>query len=281
MQPPQLLRLPSTMTRFFLLTLLLSRQVAFGQLADSFSKITFRYDKGHYTFGSSGLYSISEIIEYSKLSNSTYQLSNHIQLRKYYDSATNAIAVDTLRLRSSKKSIAESKTEKLFTELNISRDNFNADYVKPFLTAPTKSEVLEVAKKYDLKWMFENEYSDREDRTNLYKDLKRFLLLDTFLLMKKPNPEYDLVITDVWNGLTISCISGADTVEYRSQYLELFGQPVKKYVNKKYSDGRKIINLEINTSIKEFVPTSSLIWQVVDFNQLKEEYISWYIKSNM
>jgi hypothetical protein len=269
------------MTRFFLFTILFSGQVAFGQFADSISKITFRYDKGHYTFGSSERYSISEIIEYSKLSNLTYQLSNQIQLKKYYDSATNSITVDTIWLKLSKTPIAESKTEKLFRELNISRDNFNADYVKPFLTAPTKNEVLETAKKHDLKWMFENEYSEREDRRDLYKKLKRFLLLDTFLLMKKPNPEYDLVMTDVWNGLTISCLSGADSIEYRSQYFELFGQPVKKYVNKNYSNSKKNINLEINNSIKEFVPANSLISQAVDLNQLKDEYISWFIKSEM
>jgi hypothetical protein len=271
------------MTRFFLFTILLSGQVAFGQFTDSISKITFRYDKGHYTFGSSGRYSISEIIEYSKLNNLNlaYQLSNHIQLKKYYDSATNSISVDTIRLKFSKTPISGSKTEKLFRELNISRDNFNADYVKPFLTAPTKNEVLQTANKYDLKWMFENKYSDRENRRNLYKKIKRFLMLDTFLLMKKPNSEYDLVITDVWNGLTITCLSGADTIEYRSQYFELFGQPVKKYVNKKYSDGKKFINLEINNLIKGFVPASSLISQAVDLNQLKEEYISWFIKTKM
>ena len=269
------------MTRFFLFTILLSGQIAFGQFADSISKITFRYDKGHYTFGSSGRYSISEIIEYSKLNNLTFQVSNHIQLKKYYDSATNSISVDTIRLKFSKTPISDSWTEKLFRELNISRDNFNADYVKPFLTAPTKKKILQTANKYNLKWMFENEYSDRGDRRNLYKNIKRFLLLDTFLLMKKPNPEYDLVITDVWNGLSINCLSGADTIEYRSQYFELFGQPVKKYVNKKYSDSKKFINLEINNAIKEFVPASSLISQAVDLNQLKEEYISWFIKTKM
>jgi hypothetical protein len=269
------------MTKFFLFTILLSGQVCFGQASDSISKITFRYEKGHYTFGSSGRYSISEIIEYSKSNNSDFQISNQIQLKKYFDSATHSILVDTIKLQFSKTPISNSRTEKLFRELNISRDNFNADYIKPFLTVPTKKEVLQTANKYDLKWMFKNEYSDREERKDLYKSIKSFLLLDSFLLMHKPNPEYDLVISDVWNGLTITCLIGADTIEYRSHYFELFGQPVKKYVNKKYSDEKKIMNLEINNAIKEFVPASSLISQAVDLNQLKEEYISWFIQTNM
>lgn len=269
------------MTRFFLFSMLFSGQVAFGQFTDSISKITFRYDKGYYTFGSSGRYSISEIIEYSKLKNNALQVVDHIQLKKYYDSVTNSISVDTIRLSFSKRPISHSRTEKLFRELNISRDNFNADYVKPFLKVPSKKEIINTANKYDLKWMFENDYSDREDRRNLFKNIKMFLMLDTFLLIKKPNPEYDLVFTDVWNGLLITCLSGADTIEYRSQYFGQFGQPVKKYVNKKYSDSKNFINLEINNGIKEFVPANSLISQAVDLNQLKEEYISWFIKTKI
>jgi hypothetical protein len=269
------------MTKIFLFIIMLSCEIAFGQFHDSISKITFHYDKGHYTFGSSGRYSISEILEYSKLNNLTFQVSNHIRLKRYYDSATNSITVDTIRLSFSKMSILDSRAEKLFRELNISKDNFTADYVKPFLKAPTKKEVLQTANKYGLKWMLESEYSDREDRRKLYKNIKQFLLLDTFLLMKKPNAEYDLVITDAWNGLSITCLSGTDTIEYRSQYFELFGQPVKKYVNKKYRESKKFINLEINNAIKELVPANSLIRKAVDLNQLKEEYITWFIKLKM
>lgn len=269
------------MSKFSLFIILLSCQVGFGQFPDSISKITFHYAKGQYTFGLSEHYSISEILEYSKLNDLTFQVSNHIQIKKYYDSATNSITVDTIRIRFSKTPISERRTENLFRELNISRDNFNSGYIKPFLKAPTKKEILQLANKYALKWMFEDEYSDREDRRNLYKKIKRFYMLDTFLLMKKPNPEYDLVITDVWNGLSITCTSATDTVEYRSQYYELFGQPVKKYNPKKNSGSNKFINLEINNVIKDIVPAKSLISQAVDLNKLKEEYISWFIKAKM
>lgn len=271
--------LPNTMTRHFLFILLLTGQVAFGQFADSISKITFRYDKGHYTFGSSERYSTSEIVEYSKSNDTEFKITSHIQLKKSYDSATSSISVDTIKRRFSKTSIANGRIEKLFNELNISRDNFSSDYVKPFLTVPTRKVILNVASKYDLRWMFKNESSDKAERNKLFKSIQTFSLLDTFLLMKKPNPEYHLVVTDVWNGLSITCLSGADTIEYRSQYFELFGQPVKKYVNKKYSDSKKTINLEINNSIKGIVPKNSLISQAVDLNELKDEYISWFIKT--
>ena len=129
--------------------------------------------------------------------------------------------------------------------------------------------------------MFENKYSDREVRRNLYKNIKSYFQLDTFLLIKKPNLEYDLVVSDVWNRLSITCLCGADTIEYRSQYFEMLGQPVNKYVNRIYSAGNKFLNLEINTAVKEFVPENSLIGQAVDLNQLKEEYIIWFIKTKM
>lgn len=267
------------MTRYFLLFLLLYGHISFGQLTDSISKIIFRYDKGHYTFGSSGRYSVSEIIELSKHDNAEFKITSHIQIKKSYDSATNSISVDTMKISFSKKSIVRAKTENLLKELDISRDNFNSDYVKPFLIAPTKKDIIKIASRYNLKWMFENKYSDKEERRELFQNLKKFSLLDTFLLMKKPNPEYDLVVTDVWNGLSINCISGADTIVYRSQYFELFGQPVKKYINRNYSSMKKVINLTINNAIKAVVPKISLTSKAADLNQLKDEYIIWYIKT--
>ncbi|AFD08596.1 hypothetical protein [Solitalea canadensis] len=134
------------MSRLFLFILLFSRQTAVGQFVDSISKFTFCYDKGFYTFGHSGHYSISEIIEYSKSNNANFQIISHIQLKKYYHSETKSIIIDTIRLKSLKAPIPFNKTEKLMTELNISRDNFNATYVRPFLNAPAKNEITSVAK---------------------------------------------------------------------------------------------------------------------------------------
>jgi len=269
------------MTRIFLFVLLLTGQISYGQLTDSISKITFRYDKGHYTFGSSGKYSISEIIEFSKLNNKAFQITNYIQLKNTYYSATDDIKIDTIKLNFSKYLISDSNIEKLLMELNMSRNNFNASFVKLYLKEPTEKEIIAVANKYDLKWKFKNKYSDREDRTNLFKNIKEYFLLDTFLLMKKPELRYDIIRTDIWNILSITCLEGVNTIEYRSEFFDLFGQPVKRYDNKKYSTGKKYINLLINTSIKELVPPNSLISKAVDLNQLKEEYIKWFISTNM
>jgi len=269
------------MTRFFLFAMLFSGQVVFGQFADSISKITFRYNKGHYHFGLSGCYSIGEKIEYSKLNNAGFQLTSHIQIKRYYVPTLDSIILDTIKLNLSTIPIPTEKVEKLFEELNISRDNFNAAYVKPFLKHPTKRHIITTAKRYHLKWMFKSDYSDKEDRKRLFKNIKDFSLLDTFLLMKKPNPEFNEILMDAWNDLSIFCLSAADTIQYRSQYFEIFGQPVTKYVNKKYSEGKKTVNLEINNSIREFVPPNSLISRVVDLNQLKKEYIAWFIKTKM
>jgi hypothetical protein len=269
------------MRRFFLFAMLLVSQTSFGQLTDSISKITFHYDKGHYTFGSSGRYSISELIEFSKPNKTVFQITNYIQLRKSYDSATNNITVDTIRPRFRKSTIPNGKIDKLFTELNTSRNNFNAEFVKPYLKKPTKKEIVVVADMYDLKWKLEKEYSDREDRKVLLKNIGQYYQLDTFLLMRKPNPEYDLFVTDVWNTLSITFFKGTDTIEYRSQFFELLGQPVRRYDNKNYNKSKKHLNLEINNSIREFVPPNSLISKTVDLNQLKEEYIKWLITTKM
>jgi hypothetical protein len=268
------------MTKTLIVILFLLYHNVTGQIGNSISKIVFQYNKGHYLFGSSGHYSTKEIIEYSKLNNESFQITKFDHLRKIYDSVKNVVRVDTVAIKVKSDLVSNDLVKKLSSELGTTRDNFNANFVRPKLKSPTKGEIVKTATKCDAKWKFEKDYSDRSERREVYKRLKEFDKLDTFLLQRKPDPEFFLMYTDVWNFLSINLIQGSDTIEYQSQFLELFGQPVKR-IDHKNNNSERYINLEINTTVHEFVPSNSLIRKAVDLNQLKEQYIAWYLLTFM
>lgn len=262
------------MVRLLTLFFFLWVHSSFGQFPDS---IVLRYDKGHYPFGSSGQYSISEVMTLSKTSDTAVYLQSHFQLKKSFDSVSNKTTVDTTHFRIKKALIPRFVVDKVLAELNTSKDNFKEAFVRPFLKPPSKKEILNIANKYDLDWMWKD--SDREERKTMLNELRGFKYLDSFLLKKKSNPEYDMVVIDVWNVFSLTVFRGSNIVEYRSQFFELLGQPVKRYDNKDYSRSDKVINLEINNSIKDLLPANSLLRQAIDLNALKEEYIKWYFEN--
>ena len=266
------------MQRFLLFLLLLGRQCAFGQFSDSVSKITFYYNKGYYTFGRSGPYSASEIIEYTRANDASFQITSCLRFYKSYDSATNITKTDTIIYQTS-ATIPGKKMETLFTELNTPRDNFNPGFIRPYLKKPSKKEILSTAVKYDRKWMFDKHQTDKAERRNLFKRIRQFVDLDTFLFYMKPDPTSEIVVTDVWHKLVITCYTNTGTIEYHMAFTTVFGQPVERYENKDYLQRKKIVNLQVNKAISNLMPSGSLIHSAVGLNEMNERYIGWYLQN--
>lgn len=264
------------MVRSLTLVFLFWSYASFGQLTDS---IVIRYDKGYYSFGSPGKYSMTEIIKLAKAGNTDFHLQSHLQLKKSFDSINDKIIIDTIPVNVQKKVISKNEINRLLHELNNSHDNFNEAFVKPYLKPPSRKEVLNVTKKYDLHWRWEE--ADREDRKTALQELKEFKYLDSFLLKRKPSMEFDMVMIDVWNGYSLTVFQGDNLVEYRGQFYELFGQPVKRFDNKDYGNSKRVINLEINNAIKKILPANSILKKVIDLDNVNEEYIKWYFEQIM
>jgi hypothetical protein len=167
----------------------------------------------------------------------------------------------------------------LWNELNTTRDNFSAAFVLPYLNKPSKKEILQVAKKYNLMGLFESEYSEREDRVTAFRDLAAFYQLDSFLISEKPNPKFVMVTTDAWNSLFISFMNDHDTTLYRCNFGSLLGQPVERIKKPGNHQDNVVMNLNINNTIKKLLPKKSLVGKAVDLNSLKEEYIKWYLET--
>jgi len=272
-------------TKFPIFIVLLLGQIAFGQSADSINKIVFNYTKSHNSWGEPGIYGRAEVIELSKIQNGNFIISRHIRITASLSADGKTSHRDTIQLsKMISKILAKEKILFWLTQLNTNQENFTASFIKPKLTTPTKKEIYRVAKKYDKLWMLKDSDFDREDKAGAKKainEMKKFYGLDSFLISQRPSLEYELIYTDAYNSLIIMTIKNKDTTEYRSQFFEPLGQPITRYDNRKYMKSTKIFNLEVNTSAQSFLPKSSMISKVLDLDNIKEDYINWYLDIKM
>lgn len=273
------------MTKFLFSVFLLVGHFALGQSADSVTKIIISYGKSHSSWGDPGIYGRGEEIELLKTSNGDFKISRHFTTTASAGIDGKTFSKDTTQLRTnSLKIINKGIIQYWLTQLNTNKENFTVSFIKPQLTTPTKKEILQVAKKYDKLWMLTDSDFDREDKADArkgIKEIKKFVGLDSFLIFKRPTIECDMVVIDSYNRLRITTISNTDTTEYRCQFFQPLGQPVTCYQHKDFMKGVKVFNLEVNTFTQTFLPKSSMISKVLDLDNIKEEYIKWYLDKRL
>ena len=273
------------MTKFLLLIFILFRQFAFGQSIDSVNKIVIQYVKSHNSWGNPGIYGRWEVIEFSKTSNDNFKISRHVSATLSAGDDGKTFHNDTIELSTkTSKIITKEKIKYWLTQLNTNEDNFTLSYIKPQLKMLSKNEIFKVAKKYNELWILDDTDFDREDKAYSKKainEMKRYYGLDSFLIYKRPTIEDDKVVTDNYNGLIISTINNTDTTEYRCQFYEPLGQPIIRYNNRNYTKSSKVFNLIANVSAQTLLPKSSMISKALDLNNIKEDYIIWYLKMRM
>jgi hypothetical protein len=274
----------SKVTKFLLSVFLLVSHFALAQSADSINKVILSYGKSHSSWGNPGIYGRGEVIELSKAANGDFQISAYFTTTSSAGDDGKTYCNDTTEINIKAYPIVKKEKVQLWlTQLNTSKDNFTASFIKPKLSTPTKKEILRVAKKFEQLWMLTGEgedYFDREDKAEArkaIKEMKKLAGLDSFLVYKRPTIEYDMVVTDSYNGLRILTIQNSDTTEYRCQFFEPLGQPITRYAQRNYMRSSKVFNLEANTSALAFLPKSSMASKVLNLDNIKEQYIKWYL----
>ncbi|MBK8788164.1 MAG: hypothetical protein IPN43_17160 [Chitinophagaceae bacterium] len=273
--------LPAIIMRHFLL-LILFPFASQGQDLTKVKKISFRYTIGHYSFGDTGRYEREEITEFVPVSSNSFSRSTFTITKRYVQNSEtkeNNLSVKDTILSKSDKSFSLSTFHDLLDNLNKTKDNFEKANLLPFLSPISKKEILSVAKKHHNEfWLIDGENGrvDKVGRERI-KKIKRLYLLDTFLLMRKPSLEYEMVVMDAWNNLTISFCEQTDTTKYSFQFYELLGQPFSKTINNDYSHRVRFVNSDVNGLLTKILPRNSLTAKAIGFERLKEEYIAWFI----
>ena len=190
-----------------------------GQDLTKVKKISFRYTVGHYNFGDTGRYEREEITEFVPVSKNSLLRSTYTITKRYVpnpETKENNLSVKDTISNKSDKSLSLSAFQDLLDNLNKTKDNFKKENLFPFLSTISKKEILSVAKKHDKSYWFFDDENGRVDKfgRERIKKIKRLYLIDSFLLLRKPSLEYEMVVMDAWNSLTISFCEQTDTIKY-------------------------------------------------------------------
>lgn len=269
-----------------LLLLLLAPFIAQGQDLSSTSKVIFNYNIGHYSFGEAEPYAKEEIIELHPTSQQRFALSSYKLITKAYvqnpvTKQNDLSKSDTIINSSKSHQTMKDGMNQLTKELNKFNDDYSLANILPFLKPLTKKEILSFTKKHEIAfWLIDEETNKVDDvGKEIIQKIKRFELLDTFLINQKPDLETDLVVMDSWHSLKITFVQRRDTIEYNLHFFSLFGQPVYKVMNKDISSKTKVINIGINKILLIVLPKTSLAYKSIDLNSVKESYVKWFMEN--
>ena len=277
--------LPAIIMRQFVL-LILFPFASHGQDLTRVKKISFRYTVGHYNFGDTGRYEREEIAEFIPVSKNGLSRSTYTITKRYIPNpetkANNLSVKDTISNKSD-KSFSFSVFQVLLSNLNETKDNFKKENLFQFLSTINKKQILSVAKKNDKSYCFIDDENGRVDKfgQERIKKIKHLYLIDSFLLLRKPSLEFETVVVDAWNSLTITLFEQIDTIKYSFQFYELLGQPFSKTINSDYTNRVRFINSDVNGLLTKILPHNSLTAKAIGFDRLKEEYILWFIANKL
>lgn len=265
------------MRRLIISLLLLIGQLSYGQTTDSITKIIFTYSKGHNSWDDPGIYGRSEQIEFSPSGKENFKLTKYFKVDYSAGVDGKTFTKDTIQISTKKYSeINRLYFQNWLTQLNTQKENFTEAFIKPKLTQPNKKEISAVAKSLDKELFFDKDFS--EERKEVTKKIQSFYRLDSFLILTRPNIEYLMVVIDNWNRLRIEVIKQSDTTIYQCQFFVPLGQPVYRYDHKDFSNEKRVFNLEINSCAQKFLPKKSLIYKILDIDNIKERYIKWCLE---
>ena len=93
----------------------------------------------------------------------------------------------------------------------------------------------------------------------------------------EPFPKIDefITVSDAWNfaELGYSNLNSINRLDFHS----VLGQPIMK--NNNSDDWNQVINLNVNLILLKILPKESLLIKELEFENLIESYINWYIEN--
>jgi hypothetical protein len=270
-----------------IISILLMSIMLQAQDVNKIQKVIFHYKRGGYNFGQAGIFGKQEILGFTTNSNAN-TFTRKIFLiteRVIHNPLTNkndSTVYDTT-FYNAKKIFKVKQLYNLIEQLNIDKDNFSNKDLQPLLKPIKTKEIMSIAKRDEKDYWFTDKEGGKIDEfgREIINKLKNYDMLDSFLVVNKPDKDLMLVGIDGWNYLNISFVAKNDTTQYRFDFQGLLGQPYIKRKSGDLSSQTTILNSDVNEILLKFCPKNLSISKQLSLDLIKEKYIAWYINAQM
>lgn len=230
------------------------------------------YTVGYYNFGKTGKYETTEIFKFT-INDKDFVLTEFQSISNKYvynpETLKNDRKVSDTIFKFPNEKFAKEEFENLLKQLNQNEDNFNADFLSSkFSTGIAEKEILKIAKKNELKYLFIDDSG--KEKIKEIQSLKNF---EKYIEDVKPKTDTFMAVSDAWNFARLGYANS--TLTDRMDFLNsILGQPILKSDNT-----TQIINLNVNLILLKILPKESLLSKKVDFENIKDGYINWFIRN--
>ena len=269
-------RKPIMMRLIFLL--LLCSHYSIGQ---SQNEYIIKYCIGHYNFGNTGEFERMEIFKF-KVNEKNFVLTEFQSISNKYvynsESLKNDKKVADTVTKFLNKKIEKREIENLINQLNINENNFNVDFFSSNLSKKiSQKDILKIAEKREQKYWFVDDENGKVDEfgKEKMKDIRNFRYFGEYIQSVTPKIDEFKIVSDAWNFAELG-FSNLNSV-YRLDFHSVLGQPIMK--NNNSDNWKQIINLNVNLILLKILPKESLLIKEIEFENLIESYINWYIEN--
>lgn len=277
------------MRKILLLFILFCGNFIFSQNFENINKIKFSYTHGGSSWGKNGIYSRSEIFELIKTENGDFKIAQHLKIN--HKVHNKVFSQDSITIKTSNyKSIAKSDIDYLLNSLNTNKENFTEEFLMQNFTKPTKKEILKIAKEYDNKDYFKNDYDEKEEIEKKYSEIQNYKYFDDYLKLNKPDTNIITITSDGWNRLGIMTFSKEETKLYNLNFFQNCGQPIsinQIEINEKdkkiniLENSSSIINLNVNLILLKILPKKTKSTIELNLNNVRNKYITWFLENKV
>ncbi|WP_111681983.1 hypothetical protein [Winogradskyella tangerina] len=255
----------------------------------------------------SNLYSQSEIIEFNKVDSlivesliSAYSISksrakgikDSLVIKKsmendfyyaYYEREkfTYYSKSKKWKKRKSKPKLKSQLNSELISQLinqidSFPNNNFEIDSTR-LIQLANKKRILQIAKRYDVDWHFKKRFNSDKDIESLYKSVQSLESFNQFIQKVFTN-DYGYNPTDYSNYIRLTIFANNETRVINGYYPNPVKQPWLLEPKELGNEPTPILNLEINKTPFELLPSDFLNRNSISESALINIYIIWNLR---
>lgn len=235
----------------------------FSQNIENVNKIIFEYNE---SFDTNHISKREEIIfEKDKKGNFICTLFNYKELLNYQ-----------LKLSTNRKtgfSVSKRKIVNLVKEINIERDNYTAEFIKPKLKRIKSHAIYAMLRLHENMWEFEKIKIQKTTLDSIIKKITKLADFEKFIYEKKPRKNSLCGSLHSSINSYIKFIYKKDTLQYKAEACHYICQPI--ILNQYKPNELRITNLNINLLLNKILPKKSIVKKKFDLNNITEGYLNW------